>query len=104
VLGSRADGCSQDRQRPTLQCDRSQLHTGKKPDHNPKPCSNPASTPAGKGDPPEPVFAKGMCRACFVEYVRAIGGADGFGADPPAFARAMRRELAAQQAEEVSWV
>ena len=69
------------------------------PNRAPKPCLIP--TPAGKGDPPEPVFAKGMCRACFVEYVRAIGGADGCGADPPAFARAMQRELAAQQAEEV---
>ena len=43
-----------------------------------------------------------MCRACFVEYVSAIGGADGFGADPPAFARALQKELAAQHAEEVS--
>ena len=68
---------------------------------NLNPCPDPASMMAGKGDPPEPVFAKGMCRACFVEYVRAIGGADGFGADPPAFARALQKELAAQQAEEV---
>jgi hypothetical protein len=56
---------------------------------------------AGSGDPPEPVFAKGMCRACFVEFVHASGGADGDGADPPAFARALKKELAARQAEEV---
>ena len=41
-----------------------------------------------------------MCRTCFVEFVRATGGADGAGADPPAFARALKKELAARQAEE----
>ena len=34
-----------------------------------------------------PHFAHGMCRACYVDYVRISGGSVG-GADPPAFMRA----------------
>ena len=44
-----------------------------------------------------PHFAHGMCRACYVDYVRISGGSVG-GADPPAFMRAeAKRKIDAKQ-------
>ena len=44
-----------------------------------------------KGSENTPHFAQGMCRTCYVDYVRVSGGSVG-GSDPPSFARAQVRK------------
>lgn len=58
-----------------------------------------AAAAAGEGEPPEPPFAHGMCRACYVEFLQVAGSSDDAAANPPAFTRGVQKELAAQQAE-----
>ena len=55
---------------------------------------------SGEGKPPEPSFAHGMCRACYLEFLQVAGSCEDGAANPPAFTRGVQRELAAQQAEE----
>lgn len=53
----------------------------------------------GEGEPPEPAFAHGMCRACYLEFLQVAGSCEEGAANPPAFTRGVQRELAAQQVE-----
>lgn len=37
------------------------------------------------GEEAAPMFSDGMCKDCYVEYVRVVGGHDGKGMNPPAY-------------------
>ena len=54
---------------------------------------------SGEGEPPEPAFAHGMCRACYLEFLQVAGSCEDGAANPPAFTRGVQRELSAQHAE-----
>lgn len=41
-----------------------------------------------------PVFASGMCKDCFVHFVRATGGVHSKGANPPAYIRGLEKDQA----------